>query len=122
MTQRRYKTKWHRYGSSLGTIITALGGLFMLLYGTVALVNQNIPDPFFLASYLSLTADLQFLFSIISIIMGVLILVITIKQNPHQKETMTWMVIALLLGIVGGTIGGLITLGGTLIYIIFYFL
>jgi hypothetical protein len=122
MTQRKYKTKWHRYCSTLGTIITALGGLFMLLYGTVALVNQNIPDPFFLATYLSLTPDLQFLFSIISIIMGILILGITIKQNPHQKETMTWMVLALLLGIVGGTLGGLITLGGTLIYIIFYFL
>ena len=122
MTQRKYKTKWHRYCTTLGVIITALGGLFMLLYGTVALINQNIPDPFFLAVYLSLSSDFQFLFSIITIIMGILILGITIKQNPHQKETITWMVVALLLGIVGGTLGGLITLGGTLIYIIFYFL
>ena len=94
----------------------------MLLFGIVALINQNIPDSFFLASYLSLTPDFQYLFSIISIIMGILILIITVKQNPHQKETVTWMVVALLLGVVGGTLGGLITLGGTLIYNIFYFL
>jgi hypothetical protein len=122
MTQRKYKTKWHRYCSTIGHIITALGGLFMLFYGAVALINQNIPDPFFLASFIQLESSFLFLFSIISIILGILILVISIKQNPHQKETMTWMVLALLLGVVGGTLGGLITLGGTLIYIIFYFL
>lgn len=122
MTQRKYKTKWHRYCTVIGVVITALGGLFMLLYGIVALLEKNIPNPFFLAIYIPLNTDIQFIFSFVSIVTGALILVITAKHNPHTKETMTWMIFALLLGVAGGTLGGLITFGGALIYIIIYFL
>ncbi len=122
MTHRRYKTKWHRYCTILAVILVALGGLIMLLYGVIAFLNQNIPDPFFLASYIALGADLQFLWSIVSILVGVIILITTAKQKPHVQETRGWMMIALLLGILGGTLGGLITFGGGLIYFIIYYL
>ena len=122
MTRHRYKTKWHRYCTILAVILVALGGLIMLLYGVSAFLNQSVPNPFFLASYISLGADLEFLWSIVSILVGIFILLTTVKQKPHQQETRGWMMIALLLGILGGTLGGLITFGGTLIYFIMLFL
>lgn len=118
MTKRTYKTKWHRYCTVIGVIIVALGGLFMLLYGVVALMEQNAPTPFLLATYFSLSIEFQFIYSLISVGTGALILVITAKNNPHMKETQTWMVVAFLLGIIGGTLGGLMILGGVLIYFI----
>ncbi|PWI47973.1 hypothetical protein CEE45_08720 [Candidatus Heimdallarchaeota archaeon B3_Heim] len=122
MTKRRYKSKWHRYCTVLGVILVALGGLLMLLYGVTSFIDQSIHNPFFLASYITLDVNIQFLWSIISIIVGVLLIIITIRHDIHAKETMNWIIIAFLLAILGGTLGGLVTLGGALIYIIMYFL
>jgi hypothetical protein len=122
MTRRSYKTKWHRYCTILAVILVALGGLIMLLYGVIAFLGQNVPDPFFLATYIDLGGNLQFLWSVVSILVGVIILITTVKQKPHVQETREWMMVALLLGILGGTLGGLIAFGGGLIYFIMYFL
>ncbi len=122
MVRRKHKTKWHRYCTFLAVILVALGGLLMLLYGVTAFLNQTTPDPFFLGTYISLGTDLQFLWSIVSILVGILILITTVKQKPQSQETRGWMMIALLLGILGGTLGGLITFGGSLIYFIIDFL
>jgi len=122
MTRRKFKTKWHRYCTNLAVILVTLGGLLMLLYGVSAFLSQSVPNPFFLATYFSLGTDLQFLWSIVSILVGVIILITTVKQKPHIQETRGWMMINLLLGILGGTLGGLITFGGSLIYFIIYFL
>jgi len=122
MTRRKYKTKWHRYCTILAVILVAIGGLLMLLYGVTAFLNQSVPDPFFLATYISLGTDLRFLWSIVSILVGIIVLITTVKQKSHVQETRGWMMIALLLGILGGTLGGLIVFGGSLIYFIVSFL
>ena len=122
MTRRKYKTKWHRYCTILAVILVAIGGLLMLLYGVTAFLSQSVPDPFFLATYISLGTDLQFLWSIVSILVGIIVLITTVKQKSHVQETRGWMMIALLLGILGGTLGGLIVFGGSLIYFIVSFL
>ena len=122
MTRRKYKTKWHRYCTILAVILVAIGGLLMLLYGVTAFLNQSVPDPFFLATYISLGTDLQILWSIVSILVGIIVLMTTVKQKSHVQETRGWMMIALLLGILGGTLGGLIVFGGSLIYFIISFL
>ena len=122
MTRRKYRTKWHRYCTILAVILVAIGGLLMLLYGVTAFLNQSVPDPFCLANYISLGTDLQFLWSIVSILVGIIVLITTVKQKSHVQETRGWMMIALLLGILGGTLGGLIILGGSLIYFIISFL
>ncbi len=122
MTRRKYKTKWHRYCTILAVILVAIGGLLMLLYGVTAFLNQSVPDPFFLATYISLGTDLQFLWSIVSILVGIIVLITTVKQKSHVQETRGWMMIALLLGILGGTLGGLVVFGGSLIYFIISFL
>ena len=122
MTRRKYKTKWHRYCTILAVILVAIGGLLMLLYGVTAFLNQSVPDPFFLATYISLGTDLQFLWSIVSILVGIIVLMTTVKQKSHVQETRGWMMIALLLGILGGTLGGLIVFGGSLIYFVISFL
>ncbi|MHA2107339.1 MAG: hypothetical protein ACW99R_06535 [Candidatus Hodarchaeales archaeon] len=122
MTKRRYKTKWHRYTSVIGVLLVVLGGLLMLLYGVASFIDQTIPNPFPLATYVALDESIQFLWSVVSIIVGVLLIVFTIRYNIHAKETLNWTIIAFLLAILGGTMGGLITLGGALIYIIVYFL
>jgi hypothetical protein len=120
MTRRKFKNKWHRYGSILGVILVALGGLLMLLYGAISLLEQTTPDPFFLSSYISLNSNISFLFSIIPIIVGILLLVITARQKHYNKDTIKWMVAAGLLAVLGGTLGGLIAFGGALIYFLFY--
>ena len=122
MTRRKYKTKWHRYCTILAVILVAIGGLLMLLYGVTAFLNQSVPDPFFLATYISLGTDLQILWSIVSILVGIIVLMTTVKQKSHVQETRGWMMIALLLGILGGTLGGLIIFGGSLIYFVISFL
>ena len=53
---------------------------------------------------------------------GIVIFAVTLKQKAHVQETRNWMMAALLLGIVGGTLGGLIVFGGGLIYFIIYFI
>ena len=122
MTKRRYRTKWLRYCTIIGVILVALGGLIMLLYGAIGLVEQTIPTPFLLSSYLTLDDDLNFLLNLIPIIIGVTLLIITARKNVHEKETAKWLVVAFLLAILGGTVGGLIAFGGILIYFIAYFL
>ena len=122
MTKRRYRTKWHRYCAVIGVILTALGGLIMLLYGVIGIVEQTIPTPFLLSSYLTLNDELTFLLNLVPIIIGIFILTITARKNVHEKETAKWLVVAFLLAVLGGTLGGLITFGGILIYFIAYFL
>ncbi|MHA2055490.1 MAG: hypothetical protein ACW99F_18075 [Candidatus Hodarchaeales archaeon] len=122
MTNRRYRTQWHRYCTSIGVILIALGGLIMLLYGVIGLVEQTTPNPFLLISYISLDNDINFLLNLVSILAGLIILVITARKKAHEKKTAKWLVIAFLLAILGGTLGGLISFGGILIYFIAYFL
>jgi hypothetical protein len=94
----------------------------MLLYGVIGIVEGTIPSPFLLSSYLTLNDDLSFLLNLVPIIVGVFLLTITARKNVHEKETAKWLVIAFLLAILGGTLGGLIAFGGILIYFIAYFL
>lgn len=120
MTKRRYKSKWHRYGTVISILLVALGGLFMILYGVIGLLNQTAPDTYFLQNYITLDPGLMVFLSLVSIIAGIGILVVSVQQKPHEKKTATWMVIAAILGVLGGTIGGLIVFGGVLIYFILY--
>lgn len=120
MTRRRYKSKWHRYGSVISVLLVALGGLFMILYGVIGLLNQSAPETYFLTNYIDLPPEFMIFFSIVSIIAGIGILIVSVQQKPHEKKTATWMVIAAILGVLGGTIGGLIVFGGVLIYFILY--
>ncbi|WP_455140776.1 hypothetical protein [Candidatus Hodarchaeum mangrovi] len=120
MTKRRYKSKWHRYGSLISVVLVALGGLFMILYGVIGLLKQTAPETYFLLNYISLSVEFMIFFSMVSIIAGIGILVVSVQQKPHEKKTATWMVIAAILGVLGGTIGGLIVFGGVLIYFILY--
>jgi hypothetical protein len=106
----------------LGVLLVALGGLLMLLYGVTSFLDQTVPNPFFLTSYISIEENIQYFWSIVSIIVGIVLIVITIRNDIHAKETLSWIVIAFLLAILGGTMGGLITLGGALIYLIMYLL
>ena len=96
MTQRRYKTKWHRYCTVLGVLLIVLGGLLMLLYGVVSFIEQTVPNPFFLDSYITVDANIRFLWSILSIIVGGVLIVFTIKHDIHAKETLNWIIIVFL--------------------------
>ena len=120
--QRRYKTQWHRYGTIIGVLLVALGGLFMIIVGIEAFLRQAAPETFFLSNYIPLDANFSFLLSIVTIVCGISILVITVHQKPHSQETMVWIILTAVLAIIGGTLGGLITFGGALIYAIFYFI
>ncbi|MHA1969117.1 MAG: hypothetical protein ACW964_15125 [Candidatus Hodarchaeales archaeon] len=120
--QRRYKTQWHRYGTIIGVLLVALGGLFMIIVGIEAFLRQAVPDTFFLSNYITLDENLSFLLSLVTIVCGIAILVITVHQKPHSQETVVWVILAAVLAIIGGTLGGLITFGGALIYAIFYFI
>ena len=122
MPKRRYKTQWHRYCTVIGVLIVAVGGLFMIIIGVEALLRQAAPDTYFLANFISLENDLAFLFSLVTIVCGISILIVTIHQKPHSEDTVIWILLSAILAVIGGTVGGLIVFGGALIYAIFYFL
>ncbi len=120
--KRRYKTKWHRYCTIIGVLLVAIGGIFMILLGTEAFLRQAAPETYFLSNFITLDDNISFLLSIVTIICGIGILIATVHQKPHSEETIVWIIIAALLAIIGGTLGGLVVFGGALIYLIFYFL
>jgi len=123
MAKRRYKTKWHRYGTIIGVLLVAIGGVIMILLGVTDLLNQSTGSAFlFVANFVHLPAEFSFLWSILTIICGIVILVFSVQQKPHEQDTLAWIVVAALLGILGGTLGGLIVFGGALIYFLLYFL
>ncbi len=94
----------------------------MILMGIIAFLDQTAPAAFLLSNYISISQDLEFVWSIVTIICGIAILVITTQQRPHEKDTLVWIIISALLAILGGTVGGLITFGGALIYLLVYLL
>ncbi|NHJ01021.1 MAG: hypothetical protein EAX86_02715 [Candidatus Heimdallarchaeota archaeon] len=122
MPKRKYKSKWYRYGSLIGVLLVAIGGLFMILLGIQALLTQQTPPAFLLTNFFNLDVNLSFLWSLVTIICGIAVLIVTTMQKPHDSKTTSWIVIAAFLGIIGGTVGGLIAFSGALIYFIFYIL
>ncbi len=122
MPKRRYKTQWHRYCTIIGVLIVAVGGLFMIIIGVDALLREVVPDTHFLVNFIDLNNNLAFLFSLVTIVCGIAILVATVHQKPHSEDTLIWILLSAILAVIGGTLGGLIVFGGALIYAIFYFL
>jgi hypothetical protein len=123
MTKRKYKSKWHRYGSIIGVLLVAVGGVIMILIGVTEFFNQSAGSSFLLAAnFIELPAELSFLWSILTIICGIVILVFSVQQKPHEEDTLVWVIVAALLGILGGSLGGLIVFGGSLIYFLLYIL
>lgn len=122
MPKRRYKTQWHRYCTVIGVLIVAVGGLFMIIIGVDALFREVVPDTHFLVNFINLDNDLAFLFSLVTIVCGIAILVATVHQKPHSEDTVIWILLSAILAVTGGTLGGLIVFGGALIYAIFYFI
>lgn len=121
MPKRSYKSKWHGYGIIAGVLIVAVGGVIMILLGVLALFNVSPPSYILLANIIPLPAELAFLWSIMTIACGILILGIIIKQKPHERDVIIlWIIASALLGVLGGTLGGLITLGGAIIYLLVY--
>lgn len=94
----------------------------MILMGLIAFLDQTAPDAFLLSNYVSISQDLEFVWSIVTIVCGIAILAITAKQRPQEKDTLVWIIVSALLAILGGTVGGLITFGGVLIYLLVYLL
>lgn len=94
----------------------------MILLGVLALFDQTTPNNLLLSNFISIPSELDFLWSIITIICGIAILAVTVQQKPHEEDNIVWMILSALLGILGGTLGGLITFGGALIYLLVYIL
>ncbi len=122
MPKRRYKSKWHRYGTVAGVLLVAIGSVFMILLGVLALFDQTTPNNLLLSNFISIPPEFNFLWSIITIVCGIAILAVIVQQKPHEEDTIVWMILSALLGILGGTLGGLIIFGGALIYLLVYIL
>jgi hypothetical protein len=122
MPRRRYKSKWHRYGTIIGVLLVAIGGIIMIVYGAIALTERTAPEYMLVSNFIEISSELQFFWALIPVICGITILAVTVQQKPHENETLVWMVIALILGVIGGTLGGLIVFCGALIYLILYFI
>ncbi|MFX1282649.1 MAG: hypothetical protein ACFFB5_03305 [Promethearchaeota archaeon] len=120
MPKSRYKSKWHRYGMIVGVLLTAIGGVIMILLGIVALVNQTTPINAILPNFISIPSEVNMLWGVLTVVCGIAILIVTIHQKPHAEDTIVWMILSALLAILGGTLGGLITFGGVIIYLLIY--
>lgn len=122
MSKRRYKSKWHRYGTITGVLLAAIGGVIMILLGIIALVGQTTPINTILHNFISIPPEFDILWSILTIASGFAVLLVTIHQKPHEEDTIVWMILSALFAVLGGTLGGLITFGGVLIYLLVYIL
>ncbi|MFW9854213.1 MAG: hypothetical protein ACFFFG_04105 [Candidatus Thorarchaeota archaeon] len=122
MTRRHYKTRWHRDGTIIAVILAALGGLLQILFGVEGLIGQRSPTYFYIGSLIHLPADLIIIYAVVPIVCGIIVLAITFKQQPHKNDELVWMIITAIVGVLGGTLGGLIVLGAVFIYIILYFI
>lgn len=122
LPRRKYKTKWHRYGTTAGVLFVAIGGVIMIFLGIIAFFDQTELEILFLSNFFTIPSEFDFLWSILTLVCGGGILFVTIQQKPHDKETVIWMIVSALLAIIGGTLGGLITFGGVLIYLLLYIL
>ncbi|MFX1507462.1 MAG: hypothetical protein ACFFDC_15370 [Promethearchaeota archaeon] len=120
MSKRKYKSKWHRYGTITGVLLAAIGGVIMILLGVIALTGQTTPSNTIMPNFITIPSELGILWSILTIVSGVAILIVTIHQKPHSKDTVIWMILSAALAIIGGTVGGLITFGGVIIYLLLY--
>ncbi|UCG90591.1 MAG: hypothetical protein JSU57_02350 [Candidatus Heimdallarchaeota archaeon] len=120
MPKRRYKSDWHRYGTVAGVLLAAIGGVIMILLGIMALLDQTTPIYMLLSNFITIPSEFDFLWSIVTIVCGIAILIATVHQKPHEEDTIVWMIVVVLLAILGGTLGGLITFGGVLIYLLVY--
>ena len=120
LPKRKYKSKWHRYGTITGVLLAAIGGVIMILLGVTALVSQTTPFNTVVPTFISIPPEFDFLWSILTIVSGVAVLLVTAHQKPHAEETIVWMILSALLAVLGGTLGGLITFGGVLIYLILF--
>ena len=94
----------------------------MILLGVLALFDQTTPNNLLLSNFISIPPEFNFLWSIITIVCGIAILAVIVQQKPHEEDTIVWMILSALLGILGGTLGGLIIFGGALIYLLVYIL
>ncbi|MFX0125568.1 MAG: hypothetical protein ACFFAE_18240 [Candidatus Hodarchaeota archaeon] len=120
MPKRRYKSQWHRYGTIAGVLLAAIGGIIMILLGVVALTGQTTPLNTFIPNFISIPSEFDILWSILTIVSGIAVLTVTVHQKPHEEETIVWMILSAILAVLGGTLGGLITFGGVLIYLLVY--
>lgn len=103
-------------------IFAALGGLLQIFFGIESLMGQVTPPNFLVGSLIQLPVELIILYSLIPIVCGIVALAITFKQQPHKNWDLVWMIVVALLGILGGTLGGLVILGAAFIYILLYIL
>ena len=92
----------------------------MIILGIIALFDQTIPKNMVIPNFISIPLEFDILWSILTIVAGIAVLIVTIHQKPHEEETIVWMILSAVLAILGGTLGGLITFGGVLIYILVY--
>lgn len=104
----------------VGVLLTAIGGVIMILLGIVALVNQTTPINAILPNFISIPSEVNMLWGVLTVVCGIAILIVTIHQKPHAEDTIVWMILSALLAILGGTLGGLITFGGVIIYLLIY--
>ena len=120
MPKRRYKSKWHRYGTLTGVLLAGIGGVIMILLGVIALAGQTTPINTIIPNFISIPPELNILWSVLTIVSGSAVLIVTAHQKPHEKDTVVWMILSAVLAVLGGTLGGLITFGGVLIYLLVY--
>ena len=92
----------------------------MILLGVTALIDQATPSNAIIPNFFSIPPEFVLLWSVLTIVSGIAILLVTVHQKPHSEDTVIWMILSAILAIIGGTIGGLITFGGVIIYLLLY--
>ncbi|MFX1515919.1 MAG: hypothetical protein ACFFC6_06390 [Promethearchaeota archaeon] len=120
MPKRKFKSKWHQYGTITGVLLAAIGGVIMIILGAIALAGQTTLTNTIMPTLIVIPPEFDFLWSILTIVAGIAVLLVTVHQKPYAEETTVWMILSALLAVLGGTLGGLITFGGVLIYLILY--
>jgi hypothetical protein len=106
---------------TVGQVVIILGAVLMIVVGAMDIVFTAIDSTqSYAQSYTLGYIDVPYLGSILSIIMGALILWLSVDKRIYNRMKMIWYAILIIvLAIIGGNLGALVVFIGGLI-IIFY--
>ncbi|MHA2244287.1 MAG: hypothetical protein ACXADY_04920 [Candidatus Hodarchaeales archaeon] len=114
----------------IGRILGAIGGLLMIIFGIIYVINNLLEELIDLSQIGfnvvggAVGGDMQWVVSAaVLVLCGVIAVYGYQKLGSKDKgDLILWGIIYIVLGIVGGSIGGLITLIGGIILVIDYFI
>lgn len=112
--------------TDLGVILGVIGGLILIIFGILRIASEFVEDlaDLLFFDYNVITADNaeNVLYAgIIEIIIGVIVLWAW-REKKVSGNILVWGIVYIILGLIGGSLGGLLIILGGILLVLDYFL